>query len=375
VTSVCIDAGYPFSPLGYEPPPNGNRINMGAYGGTPQASMSPREPNDIAALAQASNPVPADQAVNVSIFPRLRWTADPNAVLHHVYFGMNEQPPFVGSLAQTRFVPARLTPYTMYYWRVDELDDQAHRTIGDVWTFVTGAPPLQAYDPYPANGATGVSPSAVLSWAAGFNSVWHDVYFGTTDPPPFVRNQTETEFNPGLLDGGTTYFWCIDEINSEGTTIGQVWTFVTGPESPKGRACFTDETGVWLDGALVPISQAGSGQHIALGTGDLWPSVPYSGKVETVQAHKGTFACYDVLLESGNCIRVAECHYFLTELGRWAALQDLKAGMRLQTVKGPIGVLNVTKRPTPYVGKVYNLKVEGSDRYMVGQDAVIVRDY
>jgi hypothetical protein len=35
----------------------------------------------------------------------------------------------------------------------------------------------------------------------------------------------------------------------------------------------------------------------------------------------------------------------------------------------------MTKRPTPYVGKVYNLKVEGSDRYLVGKDAVIVRDY
>ena len=375
LTSLCIDAGDPFSPLGYEPPPNGNGIDMGAYGGTPQASMSPREPNGIGVLAQASNPIPADQAVNVSIFPRLNWTADPNAILHHVYFGMNEQPPFAGSLAQTRFVPAKLAPYTMYYWRVDDLDDQAHRTVGNIWTFVTGPPPLQAYDPYPANGATGVSPGVTLSWAAGFKSISHDVYFGTTDPPPFVRNQTETEFDPGLLEGGTTYFWCIDEISNEGTTTGQVWMFVTGPSSSKGRACFTGETGVWLDGALVPISQADLGQHIDRAAGDLSSSLAYFGKVQMVQAHKGTFACYNILLESGNCISVAECHYFLTESGRWAAVQDLKAGMRLQTAKGLIGVLSVAKRPTPYVGKVYNLKVEGSDRYMVGQDAVIVRDY
>lgn len=375
VTSACIDAGYLFSPLGYEPLPNGNRINMGAYGGTPQASMSPREPNGIAVLAPASNPIPADQAVNVSIFPRLKWTADPNATLHHVYFGMNEQPPFAGSLAQTRFVPARLAPYTTYYWRVDELDDQAHRTAGDIWTFATGAPPQQAYDPYPANGATGVSPGVTLSWAPGFNSVWHDVYFGTTDPPPFVRNQAETEFDPGSLDGRTTYFWCIDEISSEGTTTGQVWTFATGPEESKGRACFAGETSVWLDGALVPISRADAGQRIALGGANLSTSAACSGRVETVQTHKGTFACYDVLLESGNRISVAERHYFLTESGQWAAVQDLKAGMKLKTAKGLIGILRVAKRPTPYVGTVYNLKVEGSDRYMVGRDAVIVRDY
>jgi len=41
VTSPCIDAGNPGCPLGDEPDPNGNRINMGAYGGTAQASKSP----------------------------------------------------------------------------------------------------------------------------------------------------------------------------------------------------------------------------------------------------------------------------------------------------------------------------------------------
>jgi len=40
VTSPCIDAGDPMSPIGYEPFPNGGRINMGAYGGTTEASKS-----------------------------------------------------------------------------------------------------------------------------------------------------------------------------------------------------------------------------------------------------------------------------------------------------------------------------------------------
>jgi hypothetical protein len=38
VTSPCIDAGDPNSSIGYEPFPNGGRINMGAYGGTAEAS-------------------------------------------------------------------------------------------------------------------------------------------------------------------------------------------------------------------------------------------------------------------------------------------------------------------------------------------------
>jgi predicted outer membrane repeat protein len=40
VTSPCIDAGGPNMPVGDEPMPNGGRINMGAYGGTEQASLS-----------------------------------------------------------------------------------------------------------------------------------------------------------------------------------------------------------------------------------------------------------------------------------------------------------------------------------------------
>ena len=40
VTSLCIDAGDPMSPIGWELFPNGGFVNMGAYGGTPKASKA-----------------------------------------------------------------------------------------------------------------------------------------------------------------------------------------------------------------------------------------------------------------------------------------------------------------------------------------------
>jgi len=40
VTSPCIDAGDPMSPIGREPFPNGGIVNMGAYGATAEASKS-----------------------------------------------------------------------------------------------------------------------------------------------------------------------------------------------------------------------------------------------------------------------------------------------------------------------------------------------
>ena len=40
VTSPCIDAGDPAADYSKEPTPNGGRINLGAHGGTPYASMN-----------------------------------------------------------------------------------------------------------------------------------------------------------------------------------------------------------------------------------------------------------------------------------------------------------------------------------------------
>jgi len=41
VTSPCIDAGDPATPVGSEPQPNGGTVNMGVYGGTAEAGKSP----------------------------------------------------------------------------------------------------------------------------------------------------------------------------------------------------------------------------------------------------------------------------------------------------------------------------------------------
>ena len=282
-SSPCIDAGDPNGPVGLERFPNGGRINMGAYGGTSEASLSPRQ------------------------LPLL---------------------------------------------------------------------PGQASNPNPADGAVGIDVDANLIWTAGLDAVSHNVYFGPSidDMVLVSSHQTITEFEPGRLDYGFTYYWRIDEVNGEGEIItGAVWTFTTvlPIPPPKGRGCFLADTPVWVDRALVQISKVVAGQTV----GKVTCPANTSMQIEKLEEHEGTFVCYDVLLESGNCISVADCHYFLTESGRWVALQNLKTGTKLQTAKGSIGIISVNKRPMPYVGKIYNLKVEDSDRYLVGKDAVIVRDY
>jgi hypothetical protein len=294
VTSPCIDSGDPNDKPLNEPVPNGNRINMGAYGGTLQASLSPYEQMTL---------------------------------------------------------------------------------------------PSQASDPSPANGAEDVERNVILSWIPGVNAISHDVYFGMSyhglpSALAFMGNQISTEFDPGRLDEGTTYFWRIDEVNQSGKRTGLVWKFTTIAPTlppPKGRGCFTSETGVWIDGALVSISKANQGCSIGRINSAVISNcsmlLPYLGTVQELQEHEGVFECHDILLQSGNRISVAERHYFLTESGKWVAVQNLKTTNKLQTPNGSVGIIKITKRPMPYVGKIYNLKVEGSDRYLVSKDAVIVRDY
>jgi len=90
--------------------------------------------------------------------------------------------------------------------------------------------PGQASSPNPSNNATGVNITANLSWTAGSSSTSSNVYFGTDSTPDsgeLQGNQTATTFDPGTMANNTTYYWRIDEINSEGTTNGSVWSFTT----------------------------------------------------------------------------------------------------------------------------------------------------
>jgi arylsulfatase A-like enzyme len=102
-----------------------------------------------------------------------------------------------------------------------------NRPFGEFTLTGTGKP-FRAHSPVPRNGATNVEANQVLSWNSEYKTTSHDVYFGTTNPPPLTGNQTADDFDPGLLSGNTTYYWRIDEKNMNGTTQGNTWSFTTG---------------------------------------------------------------------------------------------------------------------------------------------------
>jgi beta-glucanase (GH16 family) len=175
--------------------------------------------------------------------------------------------------------PADIAPQPVSDGKVDFKD---LALFVEYWLKATTIPPLpaQASSPYPTNHATGIAPDANLSWTAGASAVSHNVYIGTSNPPPFISNVSVTTFVPGWLPYQTIIYWRIDEINSWGRTTGQIWEFTTESSPPPmpGQASNPNPadgaTGVSIDQDLRWTSGSGVTSHdVYFGTSMLLPFI------------------------------------------------------------------------------------------------------
>lgn len=209
-----------------------DNVRLEVFGGTPP----PPPAADSNPPGQASNPSPASVGSEVGLDPTLSWSAGVLATSHNVYFGTSSDlsGSAQGNQSGTTFDPGSLDYDTTYYWCVDEVNGDG-TTTGITWSFTTEAaptsvPPGQAANPEPVDGSSGLGLNTSLSWSAGSLATSHDVYFGTSSSlgaGDSRGNQPGTSFDPGTLDYGTTYYWRIDEVNGDGTSTGNTWSFST----------------------------------------------------------------------------------------------------------------------------------------------------
>jgi hypothetical protein len=233
-----------------------------------------------------SDPVPANDQRGVPLDQVLHWTAGLGATGYDVYLGTNEaavqaagqfDAQYKGQVAATAYTPSALEGNTDYFWRIDAVS-LGGSSKGVVWKFTTA--PAEATAPAPLDSDSGIGIDTALSWTAGAGAASHDVYLGTNQAavtaaahasPEFKGNRTSTSYDPpGNLDGFTTYYWRIDEVTTDGTTRGDVWSFTTAageaaqPIQPSDGA-----TGVELQPTLKWTTAAGATSHdVYLGTGE-----------------------------------------------------------------------------------------------------------
>jgi hypothetical protein len=210
-------------------------------------------------VTEAAGPKPSNYASGIALTPTLTWrpgywAQDING--HQVYFHTNynavnnrTSSANKGRVTDPCYTPAwPLNIETTYYWAIDEYNEMGSpdgNTMwkGNVWRFTTIGP--KAYNPQPADYATGVSVNPTLTWNPGYfvqDTNGHAVYFGTdhndvnnattSNPLIYKGRQDANNYTPaGLLYGLTTYYWRVDEVNDanpDSPWKGNVWRFATG---------------------------------------------------------------------------------------------------------------------------------------------------
>jgi len=131
--------------------------------------------------------------------------------------------------------------------------------------------PGKASNPMPANGSTTMDEDISLSWTPGRKVAQHDVYLGTdsvavkdadiSDTSGIYQGRQDTsDYTPPVeLEFGKTFFWRIDEVDTDGNVIkGKLWSF-TIADVVDNFEQYNDDTDAgtaiwqtWWDGWGVP---------------------------------------------------------------------------------------------------------------------------
>jgi len=127
-----------------------------------------------------------------------------------------------------------------------------YTTWDDVSATSDGSPAML---PGPANGATGVSLQANLSWIEAKYATGRQLWLGTAGNLQLVAPVVQgTTFTTPLLEPDQTYQWRVDVVGATGTVTGHTWTFTTGQalfvEDFESIADNAQMTITWVDNIL-----------------------------------------------------------------------------------------------------------------------------
>ena len=239
VNSPCIDAGDPTDSVGFEPMPNGGRINIGVYGGTAEASKSPTSGRWLM-FDGAGNREP------LHAWEPLKWLvcgagwAPGETVRLEVSDDSGGTWLPIGGAGSLAYDAAQ------HWWDSRSVPDGNHyrfRVVANAGEPTSGTAErdyaihnLQApWGPNPSDGATGVPINTDLGWNSAAGAAFYDVYlwesFQTKPAAPLTSVTVTLCDPPQSLAFATVYKWQVVARNGGGQTAGPEWTFVTMTET------------------------------------------------------------------------------------------------------------------------------------------------
>ena len=129
----------------------------------------------------------------------------------------------------THYNDSALMEGLSYEYRIRTFDDADTTIYSSVLTI--NSIPTQATGFFPPDGSGEIATNVSLSWHPGKIITSHRVYFGTTNPPPYIKNTTDTVYSPGNLNPETAYYWRVDEVGESYTRTGEILSFTTAKPS------------------------------------------------------------------------------------------------------------------------------------------------
>jgi len=151
---------------------------------------------------------------------------------YDIYFGEDRIPDLIVSAHKTlTYDPGALEKNKIYYWQI-VASDGINMTEGPVWNFSTGpnSPPEIPKYPFPVKGDNINTNKVTLSWICvdpNNDQLLYQIYIGRNNRPSLVSNDHKiNEYDPGILQSNTIYFWFVRAIDEKGDfTTGPVWHF------------------------------------------------------------------------------------------------------------------------------------------------------
>ncbi|MDD4857775.1 MAG: S8 family serine peptidase [Candidatus Krumholzibacteria bacterium] len=182
---------------------------------------------------------PTNGATAVSTSPTLSWAASSGATSYRYQVSTSSDfsvTLYDASTSSTSVALSVLAASTTYYWRVNATNTAGTSDWSSVYSFTTasssGSAPSAPTLISPTNGATSVSRTPTLSWAASTGATSYSYQVSTSSSfSTIARSGTTTSTSVTIsssLSKNTTYYWRVNATNTYGTSAwSSVWNFKT----------------------------------------------------------------------------------------------------------------------------------------------------